>query len=269
MFLPLSIMLVGASPDNNKADMTQHIHIDRAVKQMNHKPKEELGRKLKKSRKQSEELESQKLRETLNERLSEINKIYNKSSELFNLFEEIERNIYDSKLKLLDFPAIQSAKEECEDNFINPIRNNLNGLTFLQSSRLKKLYDKPNWIDYLNSEKRLIEQSDLGELKKQLESYDYAIYGLHIYNKNGLKLLNGLINTFEDYLQGQLSSSYIWRDFYSSKLNELKEIRKSLNREATEISEEPEAAQIPEEGEIGRMPAAEGAPAAKLSEVIE
>ena len=83
------------------------------------------------------------------------------------------------------------------------------------------------------------------------------------------KLLNGLINTFEDYLQGQLSSSYIWRDFYSSKLNELKEIRKSLNREATEISEEPEAAQIPEEGEIGRMPAAEGAPAAKLSEVIE
>ena len=271
MFLPLSIMLVGASNSHPEVGMIQNI--DTRTEQEYHNRIEELKEALTKrvleidkieskklEIKQSEELESQKLRETLNEKLPEIERMVCENYELYRSFQKIQETVknidhYYCKLFLSKehLKRIESIAKEYANNY-EFSKVILYGLRFSQSALKKSLRNEDSSIGYFDLEEQEIMESDLGELKARLSIYNHAIGALPNYNKYGLELLNELIDIFEKTFKCESSCfSCIWELFYQNELVELEKIRKSINGEASEIPEEPAtpgagAAATPEAG---------------------
>ena len=293
MFLPLSIMLLGASHASNQENMNQNIgeqmhrlreelaqltqenleltqEISKLTQEKLQLELEKQGLEFELKRKKSEELESEELKITFNRKLSKMDQAFDENSKLFDFFEEIKKITIDTDIDT-DIESITNLFSE-NDRIQSTICYIYNGLLFYQLVKLKKSLpnnetEQSSWKDYILVEKEQINGSNLGELKKQSEFYDYVDHMtdiLNVHNKRQSELLNQLINIYEknlknklpsiNNLKDQLASSFLGCFDYTEpaklvKVTELAELVETALTRLPKIRESIKAEEIPEESE--------------------
>ena len=293
MFLPLSIMLLGASHASNQENMNQNIgeqmhrlreelaqltqenleltqEISKLTQEKLQLELEKQGLEFELKRKKSEELESEELKITFNRKQSKMDQAFDENSKLFDFFEEIKKITIDTDIDT-DIESITNLFSE-NDRIQSTICYIYNGLLFYQLVKLKKSLpnnetEQSSWKDYILVEKEQINGSNLGELKKQSEFYDYVDHMtdiLNVHNKRQSELLNQLINIYEknlknklpsiNNLKDQLASSFLGCFDYTEpaklvKVTELAELVETALTRLPKIRESIKAEEIPEESE--------------------
>ena len=287
MFLPLSIMLLGASHASNQENMNQNIgeqmhrlreelaqltqenleltqEISKLTQEKLQLELEKQGLEFELKRKKSEELESEELKITFNRKLSKMDQAFDENSKLFDFFEEIKKITIDTDIDT-DIESITNLFSE-NDRIQSTICYIYNGLLFYQLVKLKKSLpnnetEQSSWKDYILVEKEQINGSNLGELKKQSEFYDYVDHMtdiLNVHNKRQSELLNqkNLKNKLPSInnLKDQLASSFLGCFDYTEpaklvKVTELAELVETALTRLPKIRESIKAEEIPEESE--------------------